>query len=49
MEFYGINAFPTHFNVGIFSVILHAEFTQLVSIFLSKGTDLHVAVYSVHL
>lgn len=40
-------AFSTHFNVGIFSVTECVGVIQLVFAFLSKGIDLHVAVYSV--
>ena len=44
-----VSAFPTHFNVGIFSIVQYAGATQLISVSLSEGTDLCVAVYSVHL
>lgn len=44
-----VSVFSTGFNVGIFSVTQRVGVTQLVFVFLSKGIDLHVAVYSVHL
>ena len=43
-----VSAFPTHFNVGIFSVGQHVGASQLVSEFVSEGADLCVAVYLMH-
>lgn len=42
-----VSAFPIHFYVGIFSVSLCVQVTQLVTSYLSEGIDPCVAVYSV--
>lgn len=44
-----VSVFPTHFNVGIFSVAWCRGITQLLFGFSSEGSDPGIAVYLVHM